>query len=195
EVCEGFETIGEWLSQGIAGCPDVGGLGKIPLHRGEPFRHVFGHAVEQEGNRPLLERTALPRPQQSAVKQGRRGGDRMGSHAGWLRRSMAPWQSSLHFPLPCLSADHYGASLAHGRRRITTTFHFHPFARRAEFVPRRMEECRPARARRRAADAVRRLPRTGRRRRRLRAMLGETVVHREALLPEARDSLCLRSRA
>ena len=98
EVCEGFETVGERLSQGIAGCPDVGGLGKIPLHCGQPLRHLFGHTIEQEGDRPLFERTALPRPQQSAVKQGWRGGDRMGSHAGWLRRSMAPWQSSLYFP-------------------------------------------------------------------------------------------------
>src|SRR5205814_2511552 len=39
-------------------------------------------------------------------------------------------------------------------------------------------------ARHRAADAVRRLPRTGRRGRRLRRVLGKTVVHRAAVLSQ-----------
>jgi len=42
---------------------------------------------------------------------------------------------------------------------------------------------------------MRSLPRTGRRRRRLRRLLGQIVVHRAAVLSAARDSLCLRSRS
>ena len=61
-------------------------------------------------------------------------------------------------------------------------------------LPRRVAACGAARARHRAADAVRRLPRAGRRRRRLCGMLGQTVVHRAAVLPAARHSLRLRSR-
>jgi len=38
----------------------------------KPFFHILGDAVEQEGGRSLLARTALPRLQQDAVEQDRR---------------------------------------------------------------------------------------------------------------------------
>src|SRR6185295_4730532 len=60
-------------------------------------------------------------------------------------------------------------------------------------LAQRLGARRAAGARYRAADAVRRLPGTGRGSRRLRRVLGQTVVHRAALLPAARHSLCLRS--
>src|SRR5215208_4498896 len=86
-------------------------------------------------------------------------------------------------------------ALPHGRRGITTTLHLQPPARRVERLPRRIRASAEARARHRAADAVRFLPRTGRWRGRLRGMLGEIVVHRAAVLSTAWYSVCLRSRS
>src|SRR5581483_8274511 len=64
--------------------------------------------------------------------------------------------------------------------------------RRADRLPRRLVTCRETRAEYRAADLVRGLPRPGRRRRSLRRLLGENVVHRAAILSTARHPLCLR---
>src|SRR5216684_7936198 len=83
----------------------------------------------------------------------------------------------------------------HGRRNLVIPFHLHPSARRTEHVSRCVGSCGAAGARHRAADAVRRLPRAGSWRGRLRNLLGQAVVHRTALLPAARHSLCLRSRS
>src|SRR5690349_23801286 len=84
---------------------------------------------------------------------------------------------------------------ADGRRGITTKFDLHNSARHLECVPWRVASRRADGARYRAADAMRCLPRAGQWRRRLRKLLGEAVVYRAATLPEARHSLCLRSRS
>ena len=184
-----LEAIGQRLSQQLARRPDFGDVGKIPHHRLQPLLHVLRDAIEQERHRPATPRAV------HAARAAARG------RTGWARRSgskpcrLVRWPAPSHGNPALEHARRAALASPHGRRGITTTLHLQPSARRAERLPRRVRASAAAGARHRAADAVRFLPRAGRWRRRLRGVLGETVVHRTAVLPAARHSLCLRSRS
>src|ERR1700738_735784 len=119
----------------IAGGTDIGTGGKLPEHGVQPLVHILGDTVEQEGDGPLPQRTALSRAQQSAIEQVRRSG-RVRGHAGWYAdlpssgnqyqrwplsvaqrsASLRPWRLRHHFrvPFPITCAARCGPATAHG---------------------------------------------------------------------------------
>ena len=138
--------------------------------------------------------TGPPRRARSIRARNNARSNRMGAAVGF---EAMPVGTPPAPSLAILRLSTMPAALAssHGRRGITTTLHLQPSAWRARRLPRRVRASSAARARHRAADAVRFLPRAGRWRGRLRGVLGEIVVHRAAVLSAARHSLCLRSRS
>src|SRR6185437_15250372 len=82
DMLQTAETLAQRPAQQFTRRPDIGHVGKTPQYRAQALVNVVGHAIEQEGLRPELPRTALPPLQQRAIEQDG-SGIRTGCHTRW----------------------------------------------------------------------------------------------------------------